>query len=380
MATAVIASKFGPEEFGFYQLALAYVAIFDVLTVLSPTHLRNHLVANPSDEAKVIHAWVWVNSVLWIVLVLYMGLMWLIGDNRSFYILLFYSSLRLIFRIFEYPQILMDARLRSDLTQKTQIVSSGIFNIFRAVFAVVSGSINTVAAASFFQGVGTSIYQLWVSKKIKLSLKGEKQSGFAWNLIKQGFPLAVMSFLVAAQGRIFGILLPSRMGLEDYGSLQLVLKLIEPVTSLGTIIISANYTLLARTYGEDRKSFLKRFLKVSTLTLASSLLMSVVLVFFPQNWLIRIFGAGYASGIENLWIGPIIILSNVIFSLSIQFDMLTYSYSQTLWKCGVAIVGYVVLILTSDSLAIVDALWMNAAIPLLTSLICLPVRRLRGLW
>ncbi|UOF02259.1 MATE family efflux transporter [Bdellovibrio reynosensis] len=376
-ATAIIAKKFGPEDFGVYQLALAYVALFDALSFINPSHVKNHLVANPDDEAKVVHSWKVVNWLLVIAVMIFITVMWLWGSDRAFYVLLLYSSLRLFFRVYDFPQVLMDARLRSDLNQKSQMVSTSTFNISRSILAILGGNLNLVAAASFFQGLGTMLYQVWASKKINLALKGKVQKGFTWFLVKQGLPLTFMTFLTVAQLRIFGVLLPNRMTLDEYGSLQLILKLIEPVTSIGTIIISANYTLLAKTFTENKRNFLFRFMKVSLLTMASSFLMSIALVVFPQDLLLKAFGSAYKTGIEHLWLGPAIVAANVLFSLSVQFDMLTLSYSRTVWKCCMSIAGYVGVIMLLERVSILEALSLNVAIPMFTVLICFPYRRLK---
>lgn len=373
VATAIIASHYGPADFGVYQLAITYVGILDAILLLHPTHIRNHLISNPGDESKVISAWVLHNAILWLLIVFGLGLCWLFSNRQSFYLLLFLSSLRLFFRIYEYPQILIDARVRSDVVQKIQIVSTGSFNIIRGIFGSMHVSLNGLASASFFQGLLATIYQRQKAKDLSISLVGRYESGFCLSLIKQSFPLALMGFLGVLQARIVGVLFAEKMGLEDYGSYQLIFKLIEPVTAVATIVFSANYTTLAHTYRSSREIFVKRFLKISILTIISGVVFSLALLLTPKLWLLKVFGDAYKNGIDNLWMGPFIVASTVLFTLSIQFDILTYRYKQTGIKYVLVIIGYFGAVQVLDRASIMDGLVVYSLVPLLIGSVWVPI-------
>ncbi|WP_374001692.1 hypothetical protein [Bdellovibrio bacteriovorus] len=366
-ATAVIASKYGPADFGIYQLVITYVGILDALVLLNPSHLKNHLVEYPEDEPKVISAWKIHNSILWVLIVVGIGGLYYFSDDKVFYALLFFSSLRLFFRIFEYSQILIDARSRGDLVQKIQIVSAGAYNGSRSVFALLGASLNLVGAASFFQGVFATMVQFKFARDIGAPLKGVYQKGFCISLIRKSFPLAIMSFLSVFQVRVIGVLMVSRMGMEEYGGFQLVSKLIEPVTAIGMVIFSANYTALAHTYKADIRVFKKRFLKISAVTVAASLLFTVSLVVFPKTWLVLAFGEAYKTAIDYLWMGPFVVLSIVCFSLCVNYDLLTYRYRTAMLRYIAVIIGYGLASLLYPDFSIFSALSLTVLVPLIVT-------------
>lgn len=373
VAVTIIARNYGPSDFGVYQLALTYVGILEGINLINPLFLRNYLIAHPENEKFVIYSSIINNLFIIFVTLVFLSWMWWFENDQGLLIVLVLSSLRLIIKFFDYTQLLIDARLRADVVQKIQIVSVGSFNIARILCSLSSLSINSVAGSSIFQGIASSAYGLWQAKKLKIPVWGAFQKHFFWMLFRESLPLTITAILGVLQLRIFGILVAGKMSIEAYGSLQLVLKLLEPVTAIGTIIIGANYTILAKTFNEHRSLFNKRFMKISLLTVGSSLLLSAAVLVFPKEYLYRIFGKEFELGLQFLYLGPAIVFANVFFALSIQYDTLTQRYSLTVVKYFITIVGYLVMYYAYQSIDIFVGLMGNIIIPSLVVIVVAPL-------
>ncbi len=371
IATAFIARRFGPADFGTYQLVFTYLGILDGISLLSPVHLRNYLIDNPTKEKEVVGAWLAQTTVIWVLIVLVILGFWFYDPN-VFYVLMFLAALRLFFKIFEYPLVIFDSRIRNDLVQKVEILQHSLFNILRIISTAVSTSLVSLTSVTLLQGVASTIYQFILLRRFDHKEKAVFNWSIFCDLVKIGFPLALMSFLTVFQSRIVGVLVADRMTAAEFGSFQLIFRLLEPSMAIGMVIFGANYTTLAQTRKNQSEIFKKRFFKISALTICVSFLFSALIVLIPTPILIKVFGEIYQKSFESLWLGVGVVISGTIFAIGVQYDMLVYRYRTTLIKYLVVIALYCAAVfLKRGDVSIEWVLTLYSVVPILVSLFAL---------
>jgi hypothetical protein len=373
VATAVIAANYKPDQFGFYQLILTYLTIIDSINFLNPTHLRNHLVKNPDDENAVAGIWFYQAIAFWAISTLVVIVCAIVMEDHLFWWLLALGNLRLVFKCYEYMQVIADYRLRNDLTQKMQMMQLGSFNAFRIVAALLKVDMTVLVGCAIPQGIFTAIYQNLLKKKVGFNFVRQ----FSWEkykqLLKDGAWVSVVLFVTTVQTRIFSAMIAEKMTPEMYGNFQLIVKLVEPATAIGAIVFGANYTVLAHTLHANKEAFKKRFSKISALSFAIAMFCSVVIFIFPQSILVRVFGLAYEDGLSLLGWGTGIILANAILNISIQYDMLLVRYRSVVLKYGAIFVTYVALLSYSAQFSVKEAISMQIYVPLVVIFILDPL-------
>lgn len=364
VATAIIAANYSPQEFGFYQLVLTYLGIIESINLLSPIHLRNHLVRHPDDEAMVSSIWFFQSIVIWLLTSVVLLSCAIFSKESYFWWLLLLANGRYLFRAYEYMQIVADFRLRNDLTQRIQMMMIGSFNILRVGFALLKTSMPVLVSASVVQGIFTAIYQTVLRKKIGFHFVRK----FSWlkyrQLVGEGAWLSLVVFLTAVQVRIVSALAAERMSPEIFGNFQLIIKLVEPATAIGAIIFAANYTVLAHTLNKQREVFNARFLKISFFSVGISVLCGALICVFPTSILLRIFGSVYSSGLSRLWMGFGIILANVVLTISVQHNMILRRYRPVVVKYAGIFLAYVLLFWKIREIDLEDALLAQFIVPI----------------
>ena len=110
-------------------------------------------------------------------------------------------------------------------------------------------------------------YQFRLGKKLDIRSSRRIDIQEFINIFRGGFYISVLSFAAVFQGRVVSLVLAEYLSKEDFGNLQLVIKLVEPAAALGMIIIGANYSVLANSAHENLKLFNMRFVKISALTM-----------------------------------------------------------------------------------------------------------------
>lgn len=369
IAVALIARSFGAEDFGRYQFALSVVPLLDSFYPLSPQHLRNYLISHPEDEGAVIFSWKKLFTLYVFLLFSSMAIGALLFPRlRNIIFLIFLCSLHIPFMIFEYPQVLLDTNNRSDLVQQNQIASFGVLNFFRIVFTLLFKNLYIVASTTLLQGLAFTASQFFHMKKLTVAKAGIRKPGLTRMLFKAGLPLSVAYLLNIAQGRILSIFLPLKMELHEYGNYQLLIKLIDPVITIGSIILSANFVILSKTYEEKKDDFFIRFRKVAALTLGLSTLSSLAFLLIPKDLFILIFKQEYEMAYEYLFFGVAIVLVQSLFSISIQKNILMKDYKKPLFKYS-AIIILSSSVLLIGKLSIKNALFMQIIIPFLINTI-----------
>jgi O-antigen/teichoic acid export membrane protein len=344
LATAVLARKFPPEDFGTYQLVISYLATFEAFYLVNPTHLRNYLAAFPEEEKMVASLWRWQSFILFFLTCLICIGMVSFSQERQFWFLVLLASLKLLFRFNDYVSIICEQRFMNYLAQQVTLFHNFTFNLLRIVLPFLSQNLSSVCLASPVQGIVSSYQQMLIAKKHSIHPASEVDIKKFFAVFRSGFVLTALSFLGVFQARIVSLMLAEYLPKETFGNLQLVLKLVEPATMLGLVIISANYSVLANSLRESFVVFNKRFAKISFLALLVSGLMMIFIIFTPTSWLVRFFGEDYLEGISLLGEGSVLVLSNAFFVIDQNYDFLRREYKFALGKYILILLLYSLLI------------------------------------
>lgn len=361
IVVVLLARFYPPAEFGQYQLAITYITIFEAMSLFHGQYVRNVLIAHPEKESLFVSVWILQWLGVWgLAVVFSLVNIWISGDFH-FWALFVLMCVKLLFKPFEVVAVLADIRLRNDLVQRTQIVTIGTFNLSRALVAISGLGMVWIYACSVVQGVGTAIYQMILKRSLGLGFRFQFGWSEAWDLVRGGALLALTGFLGVFQLRIAAVLLEGRMLEATYGNYQLLLKLIEPAVSLGLVAMGANYTVMAHTDQKHPDIFLKRFLKVSALTVGISIVTSSIFLVVPEGYLYQILGAHYGEAFAHLKMGPLLLLANTILAIGATFDLLRRKYSLVIAQyAGSFLISIFVFVNWTGRIEISEALVVSA--------------------
>lgn len=368
VAVAVIARSLSPEDFGLYQLALTYVIVFENINILNSQHLRNYLVNVPDDEDVVVRCWVRQTLFFWLAFSFFSLAMASFGSvsDRWLWVIVLLASTRLLFKIWDFAQLLLDVRLRSDLVQKIQTLSFASFNIARIIVAFFGGGVVALSVVSGFQGFLTAIYERSLLRGAVTVKKASWSWQKYWNLVRGGFLLSIVGMFGMLQVRLVSVIVAERMSLADYGNLQLVLRLIEPATSLGMVVFGSNYTVLAHTLKASPELFIKRFSKIVSITLVLVSAVVCAILLFPSNLLIVFFGEPFAKAVSSLGLGCGIVVSTLILNITVLWDQLKNRYANVAFRYLVIVIIYFVIVFSwKGPLELESVLWLQALAPII---------------
>ncbi|MBS1970406.1 MAG: oligosaccharide flippase family protein [Bdellovibrionales bacterium] len=367
-ATSYLARSFSPDIFGTYQLVMSYLTIFEAFAFVNPTHLRNYLASNPDKETTVTSLWFWQNIVIFMILFLVCLFGFVFSPERAFWLLLAIASIRFLFRFNDYVAVICDQRLLNHVAQKIAIVQSISLNIARILAAALKANIFLLCFTSPVQGI-CSTYQQWaIGRKIGIKTSKRIEPSEFLKILKGGFFLSLLAFISVFQSRVISLVIAEYLSKEDFGNFQLVVKLVEPATMLGVIILGANYSVLANTLTQSLKLFNIRFAKIVGVTLMISFGLALIIYLSPVSLLVRFFGEKYLHGLSLLGIGSLMVISNTFFWVDQNYDFLKQEYIFALIKYVAILLLYVCATFYFAAAITIEAgLWISILVPLVVS-------------
>ena len=371
VATSLIALNYSPSQFGLYQLVLSYVAVLEAIGLISPTHFKNYLIHNPDDESVVVTAWKVQSLGLAVAKILCISFIVLTNSKDIIWLLLLLASLKTIFSFYDYVAYLSEVRLQSQILQQGQMMSTFLYNLSRIFFAILQAPLSGLIFLNVFQGGVSAAYYRYIGDR-----DGYRTIPFLWDsqkflkLIRDGIWPTLLTMFGVLQARIISILATDRMSLEDFGNLQLVLRLVEPASALCLVIFSANYTILAGTKARSPREFRTRFFKISTVCLLLSFLTFVGISVFPLEILLRVFGNTYSSGLSKLWLGALLVPSAAVLAISVHLDYLEVKYFSVMIKYISIFSVSALMIYNSPYLEIADAILIQILAPIAVVAVC----------
>lgn len=368
VATSFLARTFLPDVFGTYQLVISYLTIFEAFFLVSPTHLRNYLAANPDKEATVSALWFWQNIFVFLFVVVACAIGTTFSNESSFWVLLLIASIRFMFRFNDYVAIVCDQRLLNYLAQQIAIVQNVSLSILRILAALFKTNIFLLCLTSPIQGLCSAYHQYKIATKFGIKFSTRISIAEFVGIFRGGFFISLLSFLSVFQSRVVSVALAEYLTKENFGNFQLVIKLIEPATMLGMIIIGANYSVLANSLQHNAKLFNIRYAKIAGLTLMISLVLSLAIYVTPINWLVIFFGEQYAHGLSFLSIAALLVLANTLVWIDQNYDFLKQEYRFALVKYLTMLAMYILAVFYFNTrISIEIGLWVAILVPTIVS-------------
>ena len=332
----------GAINFGTYQLVLSFITITGSINILHYNHLTNHLMKHPEDEDIVIGSWHWQCIVLWVGTVVSLLVALLVSESKEIIIFFLYASFRLFFKLTESFSIVSSVKLRNDLVQKTEIVGNALFNFSRILMSYFKASLITMVLGIPLLGVFLACSQLGLKKKLNLNFSMKFDWSRFKNLFLSGLSLTLLGIVSTFQAKLFSTVINVKMNPQDYGNFQLILKLLEPMQLIPTIILGANYTVLTYTYLNLHRDFIPRFFKLGLVCILVSFVSALFAFYAPAQLLIDLLGKSYKEAASSMWLGGGMIISNCIFLLVQNYDIVVTKYKRAFLVNLFSLVTYII--------------------------------------
>lgn len=298
-----VARYLGPEQFGIYSYALAFVSLFGAIAKLGLDNIVvRELVRTPNDRDQILGTAFWLKVIggLLVIGSLSAVLPWTSNDDTTnIYILIIAGGL--LFQSFDivdfYYQSIVKVKYVS-IGKTIQLIISASVRIY---LVIVDADLLLFVIATLFDQVVLSLAYVYFINHHKLSSalyglnfhKAKSLLGDSWPLMLSG--LAVMLYM-----RIDQVMIKEFIGPTEVGLYSVAVKLSEAWNILPVVVATSLYPSIIMLKSGDPVRYLDRLYKIMSILSFLSLAYSAFIFWFGKYLVVLLFGDDYIYAYDVL--------------------------------------------------------------------------------
>ncbi len=303
---AIISRNFGETGTGVFTLALTYLAFFTLVIDFGVNaHLLPILVSENFELTwRKLFGFRLLLAIFLIPLALLGGMIWP-TDTKEFKTLILIGSTMAILgpAVYVSANAIFQSKFRYDLS----VIGWSAASLTTLALIYTTGSFRlSLPWIMFDYSVGWltgSLLLLFFVKKFVKIVWPVFDIKFAFDLIKQSWPISLTLVLNVIYFRLDSFLLSFMKGFADVGVYNLSYQLFQTALVLPTFIMNAFYPLMLKVYSQDKQKFAEE-IKYSVLGMLSLGLVGVLLTSLLGKFFIELItgGQGFIGSEQALFI------------------------------------------------------------------------------
>jgi len=319
-----VARYLGPEKFGLFSYALAFVAIFQGIAKLGLDGiLVRDLVREPEKATVYLGTAFWLKLFGAVVTLLFIGLAIQFTGNdatTNLYILIIASGL--IFQSFEVIDFYFQSKVLAKFVSVCKMVQLALSSLIKIFLILIGADLIWFVMVSLIDMVTLAI-------TLNIAYKYNKNPSFykyfdvyvGKRLLKDSWPLILSSVAVMIYMRIDQVMIKNMLGDKEVGLYSAAVKLVEVWHFIPMIVAQSLFPAIVSVY-DNKNEFYNRLMKLSCLLGYLGLALSLSLSIFSSFIVFKLYGSKY--------LGSESILSIAAFSIFFSFWMSGVSRRQAI--------------------------------------------------
>jgi len=293
-----MARYLGPERFGLFNYALAFVALFfPVVTLGLDGLVVRDLVRTPSHRDEILGtvftlriAGAAITCVTAASLILFLR-----PDNEQIHWLVGIIAIGTLFQTFDTIDLWFQSQLLSRLTVFAKNVAFLLLAATKLAMIKLQAPLTAFAwATSAELAVGAIGLAVFYQRRHRL---GEWHSSFVRvrELMKSGWPLVLSGIAVYAQAKIDQVLLGDLIGDTELGNYSVGLRLVEVLGFIPVVIQTSAAPALVRAKTRSEDEYYGQLLNLYRLMFVLFLITAAPFCLFSTRFVTTLFGNEYAA-------------------------------------------------------------------------------------
>jgi len=296
-----VARYLGPEKFGLFSYALAFVSIFQGIAKLGLDGIVvRDLVQEPEKRDVYLGTSFWLKLlggvITFLIIVIILFIQSIFTSNffteTNIYILII--AFGIVFQSFEVIDFYYQAKVQAKYISIRRIVQLIFSSIIKIFLVLIGADLIWFVLISLFDIVSLSIMGWLIYRSQGLpNFVRYFDIGIGKKLLKDSWPLLLSSITIMIQARIDQVMLKQFIGLRELGNYVVALNVIE---ILGFIPMILHQSLLPAIVEAKRKSkdiYYNRLLNYYRLMFSLFLVIFIILFFYGNTIIRFLYGSKY---------------------------------------------------------------------------------------
>ncbi len=332
-----IARYLGPEQFGIYNYAIAFVALFTALSTLGLEHIViREIVRSPDKKNEIVGTALILKLTASLVTVGIIALIIFLlrPDDTLTRMMVIIIAGAMIFQSFD----VIDFWFQSQVQSKYTVLAKNAAFLFIAgvhIGLILSGAPLIAFAWArlgeiFLFAAGLLIFYYYTGSSLKqLSVHRER----AKNLLRNSWPLILSGIMIMIYMRIDQVMLGEMIGNTSVGIYSAAIRLTEVWYFIPTAIISSVFPAIIESKQRDETLYYARLQKLYTLFTWMAIVIAICFMVVSQPVIKLLYGAEFSEAssvlVISIWAGVFVFQGLARAKWLIAENLQKYSYYFT---------------------------------------------------
>ncbi len=346
-----VARYLGPEQFGVFSYALAFVAIFGSFAKLGLDDIVvRDLVHEPNKRDVYLGTAFWLKlfgAFITIGFVAFATVFTSSDHTTNLYIFIIASGI--IFQSFEVIDFYFQSKVLSKFVSLCKITQLLLSSMMKMYFVFTGVGL-------FWFVVVSLVDQVTLAVSLYIAYRYQRLGSFyrhfdlttAKNLLKDSWPLILSGLVVTIYMRIDQVMIKEMLGAKEVGIYSAAVRLSEVWYFIPTVIVSSISPALISAKKQSEEIFHQRLHNSYKLLVILALMIAIPMTFLSSNLIDFLYGEDYKKSGEVLailiWAGIPVFLGVISSQPLLLENLQRFSFYRTLIGCGSNILLNIILI------------------------------------
>lgn len=294
-----VARYLGPEQFGLYSYALAFVALFSTITKLGlDSIVVRDLIHHPLEVRHL-----YLGTAFWlkligaaVTLVLLAFAVQLTSNDATtnLYILIIASGL--IFQSFEVIDFYFQAKVLSKYVSICKLVQLVLSSALKLYLVFLHADLIWFVLISLIDQITLALslaYAYW--RQQVRSFFGQFDLSIAKELLKNSWPLILSSAAISLYMRIDQVMIKEMLGEKDVGLYSAAIQLSEAWYFIPTIITASVFPAIVNARKISQSLYHQRLQRLITVMTWMGIVVALLMTFLGDWLIVMLYGSAYQA-------------------------------------------------------------------------------------
>jgi len=334
LLSVLLARYLGPEQFGIYNYALAFVSIFQILSSLGLNGIVvRDLVEHPNQDREILgtsFALRFIGSLLSIILTVIIVMLFDHTDGQILPLIILLSLSNVAYA-FQTVSFYFESKVLSKYVVKANLFSQTSYYTLLAILIFSEASLTLIAIAFVLQSVVNAILLCFI-------YSAQKQKIFAWqfqlnrakSLLSRSWPLILSSFGAIIYLKIDQIMLGQITSNTEVGVYSVAVRFSEVWYFIPNLIVASCFPSLLKIREKSHQEYNIRLQKLYDLLMLGALSLSIVMTFLSYPLINSLYGQSYQNSATilsiHIWASIFIFMRALLSKWLIAEDLYIFSF------------------------------------------------------
>jgi O-antigen/teichoic acid export membrane protein len=296
-----VARYLGPEKFGLFSYALAFVSIFQGIANLGLDRIVvRDLVREPEKREIYLGSSFWlkfIGGLLTFFIILVVS--YFTSDTFQTFLFINIIAAGIIFQSFEVIDFYYQATVQAKYISLRKMIQLILSSIIKIMLVLIKAELIWFVLVTLFDAVSLAIFSWFIYKAQGLpNFLKYFNLDVGKRLLKESWPLVLSSIAILIQARIDQVMLKEFIGVKEVGYYNAALRIVEVFGFIPMVLNNSLFPAIVQAKKISKKIYYERLLNYYRLLFLLFIIVSIPIFIFGREIILLLYGQDYEpSGI-----------------------------------------------------------------------------------